>query len=93
MSWWWFVVLFPVPDLSMAGYLANPKLEADVYNIVHNYVGPAVLAGFGLLSGHLALWWLALIWVAHIGFDRMLGAGLKYPAGFRASHLGQFGAR
>ena len=26
MSWWWFVVLFPVPDLSMAGYLANPKL-------------------------------------------------------------------
>jgi hypothetical protein len=30
---------------------------------------------------------LALIWVAHIGLDRMLGFGLKYPTQFKDTHL------
>lgn len=30
---------------------------------------------------------LALIWVAHIAFDRMIGAGLKYPAVIGATNL------
>ena len=30
---------------------------------------------------------IALIWLAHIGMDRMLGYGLKYPTGFKDSHL------
>jgi hypothetical protein len=30
-----------------------------------------------------------LIWIAHIGFDRMLGYGLKYPSGFKDTHLGR----
>ena len=34
---------------------------------------------------------LALIWFAHIGFDRMLGYGLKHGAGFRFTHLGRIG--
>ena len=34
---------------------------------------------------------LALIWAAHIGFDRMLGLGLKYEAGFTFTHLGRIG--
>jgi hypothetical protein len=29
----------------------------------------------------------ALIWLAHIGFDRMLGYGLKYPTFFEDTHL------
>ena len=29
------------------------------------------------------------IWLAHIGFDRMLGYGLKYPSGFKDTHLGR----
>jgi hypothetical protein len=29
----------------------------------------------------------ALIWLAHIGFDRMLGFGLKYHNGFKDTHL------
>ena len=28
-----------------------------------------------------------LIWIAHIGFDRMLGFGLKYATGFKDTHL------
>jgi len=30
---------------------------------------------------------LALIWFAHIGADRLLGFGLKYPTEFKDSHL------
>jgi Domain of unknown function (DUF4260) len=30
---------------------------------------------------------IALIWFGHIGFDRALGYGLKYAAGFKNSHL------
>ena len=34
---------------------------------------------------------VGLIWIAHIAFDRMLGLGLKYPEGFRFTHLGPVG--
>jgi hypothetical protein len=30
---------------------------------------------------------LALIWLAHIGADRALGYGLKYPTAFKDTHL------
>lgn len=33
---------------------------------------------------------LALLWVAHVGFDRVLGYGLKYDQ-FTATHLGRIG--
>ena len=36
---------------------------------------------------------LALIWAAHIGFDRALGYGLKYPSGFGDTHLGRIGGK
>jgi Domain of unknown function (DUF4260)/Transposase domain (DUF772) len=32
-----------------------------------------------------------VIWCAHIGFDRALGYGLKYSAGFGFTHLGLIG--
>ena len=30
---------------------------------------------------------LALIWLVHIGADRLLGYGLKYPTAFGETHL------
>ena len=30
---------------------------------------------------------VALIWLAHIGMDRLLGYGLKYPSAFKDTHL------
>lgn len=30
---------------------------------------------------------ISLIWIAHIGMDRMLGYGLKYPTKFQDTHL------
>ena len=34
---------------------------------------------------------IAMIWLAHIGFDRALGYGLKYAGGFGFTHLGRIG--
>jgi len=88
-SWWLFAALWLTPDLSMLGYLGGPKLGARIYNAIHSYVTPATLAVVGLLLGSQVLLPYALIWMNHIGVDRLLGYGLKYPQGFRFTHLGK----
>jgi hypothetical protein len=90
-SWWLYAVLFLSPDLSFAGYLAGPKPGAVAYNALHSTLGPAVLAGLGLFLESSMLLGIAAIWAAHIGFDRMLGYGLKYTSGFNDTHLGRIG--
>jgi len=90
-SWWLFAALILLPDVSMAGYLANPRLGAVTYNLAHTLSAPAVLAALGALFGIAILFPLAAIWVAHIGLDRMLGYGLKYPTAFGDTHLGRLG--
>jgi hypothetical protein len=90
-SWWIYFILFLVPDLSFAAYLADPRTGAIVYNAAHSYMAPVALmtAGFTLAS---PLWLsIAMIWMAHIGIDRALGYGLKYAAGFGFTHLGRIG--
>ncbi|HVU44732.1 MAG TPA: DUF4260 domain-containing protein [Terracidiphilus sp.] len=93
-SWWLFAVLWLVPDLSMLGYLASPCNGARLYNAYHNYFVPIVLA-LGAVFFQLHGLWLpiALIWINHIGVDRMLGYGLKYGEGFGYTHLGRLGKR
>ena len=86
-SWLLFVVLFLVPDLSMLGYLGGPRIGAVSYNLLHTYAPPGLLAAFGLLTGSSLLVSVALICFSHIGFDRMVGFGLKYPTGFFDTHL------
>jgi Domain of unknown function (DUF4260) len=90
-AWGAFAALFLVPDLSLLGYLAGPRIGAGVYNAGHSHVAPAVLAAVAVLSGNPALLLGSTIWIAHIGFDRMLGYGLKYTSGFRDTHLGHVG--
>ena len=88
-SWVAFAVSFLAPDLSFAGYLAGPRPGAALYNVAHSYAGPLLLA-MTLLSARISVS-VALIWVAHIGFDRALGYGLKYPSAFGDTHLGRIG--
>lgn len=90
-GWLLFAGLFLAPDLSFAGYLAGPRLGAWAYNLAHSLIGPLLLAGAGLLSGADLATALALIWLAHIGFDRALGYGLKSPQAFGLTHLGLIG--
>ena len=90
-GWLLGVLLFFAPDLSFAGYLAGPRVGAVAYNLAHTYVSPAVLAGLGWMLAAPLLPILALLWAAHIGFDRMLGSGLKLPTSFHDTHLGRIG--
>jgi hypothetical protein len=89
--WWVYGILFLVPDISFAAYLAGPRVGAIVYNAAHSYMAPMTLmvTGFALASP-LTLS-IAMIWLAHIGIDRALGYGLKYSAGFGFTHLGRIG--
>ena len=90
--WAGFATFFLVPDLSMLGYLGGRRLGAACYNAGHSYVGPAALAAFGVADSIPMLLGIACVWIAHIGFDRMLGYGLKYATGFGDTHLGRRGA-
>lgn len=86
-SWILFAVLLLAPDLSMGGYFANAKTGAAIYNAVHTLTGPLLLLGCALLTAHAGLLPYGLIWTTHIGVDRMLGFGLKYPTQFKDTHL------
>lgn len=96
LPWLWFGVLFLAPDLSMIGYAAGSRIGARAYNIAHSYLLPGALVALTLgLGDHFPfardLLGVALIWCAHIGFDRALGYGLKSVEGFRFTHLGRIG--
>jgi hypothetical protein len=90
-SWPLFALLILAPDLAMLPYLIGPRAGAAAYNLVHTYALalPLALAGFWLASPVVAA--LGLIWIAHVGMDRMLGYGLKYASGFADTHLGRIG--
>lgn len=85
--WPLFALLFFAPDLSMLGYLANPRLGSVLYNLAHTYVLPLTLALAAILRDHRFVLPYLAIWSAHIGFDRLLGYGLKYPTAFKDTHL------
>lgn len=90
-GWNTFALFFLVPDVSFLGYLAGPKVGAISYNLAHSYVGAVACLAAGTLLPAPALLCAGIIWCAHIGFDRALGYGLKYSAGFGFTHLGRIG--
>ncbi|MGA7195010.1 MAG: DUF4260 domain-containing protein [Anaerolineales bacterium] len=90
-AWWWFLILFFAPDLSMIGYLINPRVGALKYDFVH-HKGTAV--ALFILGSFLHLEWTqaaGLIILGHSSFDRILGYGLKYSDAFQHTHLGMIG--
>jgi hypothetical protein len=89
--WLWYALLILAPDLFMLGYLGGPRLGAAVYNLGHTWLLPGILAAVGIIGGTSFAVDVALIWVGHIGVDRLLGYGLKLPTGFQDTHLGRIG--
>jgi len=89
-SWGAFALFFLAPDLSMLAYLAGPRAGAIGYNLVHTYVLPLLLTLGGFASAVPVAAAGGLIWIAHIGLDRLIGYGLKYPTAFGDTHLGRF---
>lgn len=88
-SWWLFLGCILVPDVGLVGYLVSSRMGAYFYNAFHLEVGPLLL----FVGSYFFAWPLftqiALIWLVHIHFDRMLGIGLKSVEGFAHTHLGR----
>jgi hypothetical protein len=90
-AWWVLPAAFLLPDLSMVGYLAGPRVGAACYNFAHH---KAVAVSLGMAG-----WWLdqpalelaGTVLFFHSAVDRLLGYGLKYATGFRYTHLGHVG--
>jgi len=90
-TWGWFALWFFAPDLSMIGYLANPRFGAWTYNLIH-HKGLSVTVY--VLGNLLAIPWLMFtgtILLGHSSFDRVLGYGLKHEDAFQNTHLGRIG--
>lgn len=91
LGWSTFAIYFLVPDISLFGYFGGAKVGAISYNSAHSYLGAIASLVIGFTVPSPALQCAGLIWCAHIGFDRELGYGLKYPEGFGFTHLGRIG--
>ena len=85
--WWLLLVLVLAPDLSLVGYAAGPTVGAFAYDAAHTYTLPIALGTIGVLAGAETALQISLIWFVHIGVDRAIGYGLKYPGGFKDTHL------
>jgi hypothetical protein len=90
-NWWLFAALFLVPDIATVFYLLSQEAGSTAYNTAHSYILPLLLVVLAITSERRVSVPFALIWIAHIAFDRMLGYGLKYPGSFRETHLGTVG--
>jgi len=85
--WWLIPLTLLLPDLSALGYLGGTRLGARIYNLFHITPLPGVLIAVGWWQSASLATALGLVWLAHIGMDRMLGYGLKYGDDFQHTHL------
>jgi hypothetical protein len=86
--WVLFACLLLVPDVSLLPFASGPGAwKSALYNAVHSYILPALLGTLALYLGQTFLEQASLIWISHIGLDRMLGFGLKYPTSFKFTHI------
>ena len=89
--WLALIPLLLVPDVSMVGYLRDPKLGALLYNVAHNWALGLAVLGLGFVSGQTWLVIAGAVLVAHVGMDRGFGDGLKLPTSFQEPQLGRIG--
>ena len=83
-DWWVYAISF-------AAYLSGPRFGALTYNAAHSYLAPMAIMTTGFATASPLSLSIAMIWLAHIGFDRALGYGLKYASGFGFTHMGRIG--
>ena len=76
-AWWWFPLLFFVPDASLIGYLINPRVGVITYNFIHHKALAILLYLLGSFTQLPALQLAGLVMFGHSSFDRALGFGLQ----------------
>jgi len=77
-AWWWFPLLFFLPDASMIGYLINKRVGAVTYNFIHHKALAIVLYLLGSLALLPGLQLAGLVMFGHSSFDRVLGFELQH---------------
>ncbi|MEO6904112.1 MAG: DUF4260 domain-containing protein [Bacteroidia bacterium] len=92
-AWWIFPACILLPDLSMVGYLANPKIGAWLYNLFHHKLFAVLILIVGLWLTNSLLTLVGVILFGHSAMDRIFGYGLKYNDNFKNTHLGWIGKR
>lgn len=90
-AWWVLPATFLLPDLSMIGYIAGPRVGAICYNLVHHKALAVAVGVTGWVMGQPLLVLAGTVLLFHSAFDRLLGYGLKYATGFKNTHLGGMG--
>ncbi len=88
-AWSTFALCFFLPDLSIACYRLGPRTGGLAYNGAHFFLWPVLLGVHGVLGGSPLSQQAALVWAAHIAFDRALGWGLKYEQSFCHTDMGR----
>jgi hypothetical protein len=91
LVWWSALLLFFAPDLSFLAYWLGRKPGAAAYNLVHVYAFGLLLLAVGLVLAMPLAPALGALWLAHSGFDRVLGYGLKSGDSVSDTHLGRIG--
>ena len=86
-SWVLFLLLLLAPDISMVGFLKDAKLGGITYDLAHNYIIAAAVIVGGAVADKDVITSLGLILSAHVGMDRSLTYGLKYPTHFKHTHM------
>src|SRR5690554_3086274 len=90
-AWWWFPLLILLPDISMLGYLKDPKTGAFLYNLIHHQAIALLILCLGWQIGNEPLYLAGIILFGHSSMDRVFGYGLKYSDAFKHTHLGWIG--
>ena len=86
-----YALLFFAPDLSMLGYLANPRFGAWTYNLIHHKGLSVALYVLGFLLSIPWLMFAGTLLFGHSSLDRVFGYGLKHEDAFQNTHLGRIG--
>lgn len=76
-AWWWFPILFFVPDISLVGYLVSPKAGPLIYNVIHHRALSVLLYLAGSLTRLPGLQLAGLVMFGHSSLDRALGFELQ----------------
>ncbi|MCH7413955.1 DUF4260 domain-containing protein [Belliella sp. R4-6] len=86
--WWLFPACLLLPDLSMIGYLLNPKIGARLYNLFHHKLVAIIILVIGFFLENQLMELSGIILFGHAAMDRIFGYGLKFDDNFKNTHQG-----